>query len=140
MRISAPLIAVLLCLPALARAGTSILDCRAKDKSAYALRAVIDLSGFALTLDAQGEAPRLVRPVAGTQDIDSNCPKAPPMSTTLNYTVSSPRFWGQEILQLPKDIALRDGRFEAKLWTCEFDGAWNTSYETALDCGVSTRR
>lgn len=140
-----PLIAALalaFCFPAAVRAQTRLLECRSAGKPAFRFRAPIDLASFTLTLrdGGRGAAPRVVMPMAGTQGIDFNCPKPPPMSTTLNYTISSPREWGQDVLQLPKDVAIRSGRFQAELWSCEYDGDWHSVQETALECGLSPLR
>lgn len=131
---AAALLAVLVCLPALSRAESKVLVCRDAAKKVQ-LSVTLDTSGLGMT--RQG---RVSHPISSAKDISFNCPETPAsMASAMNYDVTDPHTWGQDVLQLPKDIAAQKGSFAASLWSCRYDGDWRDAYETALDCSLSAQ-
>ena len=71
--------------------------------------------------------------------LDSQCGTAKlPLEASYNFDITGPNIWGQDVLQLPI-ASLQNQKifsFSANLHTCAYDGDWNMSADTELECDL----
>ena len=71
--------------------------------------------------------------------VDERCGTARlPLAEALNFEVTPPHVWGQDILQFrPQDLDARSPKFSVNLHDCSYDGDWSDSRDVELTCELS---
>lgn len=113
-----------------AKPRTAALRCTGKSP----LTGELDLATMSLVDSrSRGKAPRI-------ESVDGRCgtPRMP-LASALNYEVTPRGYWGEDILQLPKNALAASGAFKANLHTCSYDGDWSASGDEELECTVTLR-
>lgn len=99
----------------------------------------LELGSMVLTTD-RGVKSSILKVSKESNPVDSRCgTTAAPLESSLNYEVTPPHKWGQDILQLPKNALSAAGAFDANLHTCDYDGDWSASHDAAVSCTLSAK-
>jgi len=117
-----------------------VLKCVAKNGDKYySVDGRLELGSMALTTD-RGVKSSILKVSKGSNPVDSRCGEtAAPLEKNLNYEVTPPHKWGQDILQLPKNALVVSGAFDANLHTCDYDGDWSASHDAAVTCTLTAK-
>ncbi|HXS99502.1 MAG TPA: hypothetical protein VN915_02405 [Elusimicrobiota bacterium] len=116
-----------------------VLKCAAKNGDKYySVDGRLELGSMILTVG--GVKSSLLKVSKDSDPVDSRCgTTAAPLESSLNYEVTSPHKWGQDILQLPKNALAATGAFDANLHTCDYDGNWSASHDAAVSCTLTSK-
>lgn len=116
------------------------LKCAAKNGDKYySVEGSLELGSMVLTTD-RGVKSSILKVSKDGSPVDSRCgTTAAPLESSLNYEVTPPHKWGQDILQLPKNALAVSGAFDANLHTCDYDGDWSASHDAAVSCTLTAK-
>lgn len=117
-----------------------VLKCVAKNGDKYySVDGRLELGSMVLTTD-RGVKSSILKVSKGSNPVDERCgTTAAPLESSLNYEVTPPHKWGQDILQLPKNALAAQGAFDANLHTCDYDGDWSASHDAAVSCTLTAK-